>query len=70
MATFTTVNNSRIEQFREGLLEWADENLREFPWRDPNASLYEVFVAEFFLTQTPAENVARVKTGPILRPPR
>jgi A/G-specific adenine glycosylase len=41
-------------------LAWAEENLRSFPWRSPGASLYEVFVAEFFLTQTPAENVAEV----------
>lgn len=54
------MNDPRIEQFRDGLLEWADQNLREFPWRDPDVSLYEVFIAEFFLTQTPAENVAQV----------
>lgn len=47
-------------QFRADLLTWAENNLREFPWRDPNASMYEVFIAEFFLTQTPAENVADI----------
>lgn len=46
--------------FRSGLLAWAEDNLREFPWRNPDASLYDVFVAEFFLTQTPAGNVATV----------
>lgn len=45
-------------QFRRDLLHWAGDNLRAFPWREPDASLYEVFVAEFFLTQTPAANVA------------
>lgn len=49
-----------IAQFRDDLLEWAEDNLRGFPWRDPGASLYEVFVAEILLTQTPAENVAAV----------
>lgn len=49
-----------VERFRADLLEWGVDNVREFPWRDPDASLYEVFVAEFFLTQTPAENVADV----------
>lgn len=48
------------ERFRSDLLRWADENLREFPWREPDRSLYEVFVAEFFLTQTPANNVSAV----------
>ena len=51
---------SRSERFRSGLLTWAADNLREFPWRERDASFYEVFIAEFFLTQTPAENVARV----------
>lgn len=51
---------ARAERFRKDLLEWAERNLRRFEWRDPEASLYEVFVAEFFLTQTPAANVAEV----------
>ncbi|MDS0474347.1 hypothetical protein [Natrinema sp. 1APR25-10V2] len=50
-------------RFREDLLEWGEENLREYPWREPDRTLYEVFVAEFFLTQTPAENVAAVYPG-------
>lgn len=47
-------------KFRSALLDWAGDNLREFAWREPDRSLYEVFVAEFLLTQTPAENVADV----------
>jgi len=46
--------------FTQGLLRWARRNLREFPWREEGRSLYEVFVAEFFMTQTPAQNVAAV----------
>ncbi len=46
-------------QFRNGLLQWGEDNLRDFPWRE-RTSLYDVFVAEFFLTQTPARNVATV----------
>lgn len=45
---------------RHALLSWADDGLREFPWRDRSRSFYEVFLAEFLLTQTPAENVADV----------
>jgi A/G-specific adenine glycosylase len=52
--------SSTEEEFRSSLLEWSTQNLREFPWREPRCSLYEVFVAEFFLTQTPAENVSSV----------
>lgn len=48
------------ERFREALLGWGEENRREYPWREPDRSFYEVFIAEFFLTQTPADNVARV----------
>lgn len=47
-------------RFRTNLLEWGQENRREYPWREPDRTLYEVFVAEFFLTQTPADNVAAV----------
>lgn len=47
-------------RFRADLLDWGEENRREYPWWDPNRTLYEVFVAEFFLTQTPADNVAAV----------
>jgi len=54
------MSHSREEKFRSALLEWAEENSRDFAWRDTDRSLYEVFVAEFFLTQTPAENVASV----------
>ncbi|WP_435124121.1 hypothetical protein [Halobaculum sp. D14] len=48
------------EEFRRSLLRWASENAREYPWRERERSRYEVFVAEFFLTQTPADNVAGV----------
>lgn len=54
--------SSKEEQFRSSLLAWASENTRDFPWREPDRSLYDVFVAEFFLTQTPANNVAAVYT--------
>lgn len=51
---------SWADKFREDMLNWGRDNIRSFPWRDPDASFYEVFVAELFLTQTPAENVASV----------
>lgn len=54
------VVSSRAARFRSDLLDWSTENLRDFPWRGPERSLYDVFMAEFFLTQTPAENVAEV----------
>lgn len=48
------------DQFRSDLLKWAESNLRDFPWRNDSISVYEMFVAEFFLTQTPAENTAEI----------
>lgn len=54
------MQEDRREQFRRDLLVWAEDELREFPWREPDRSVYEAFIAEFFLTQTPAENVASV----------
>lgn len=48
------------ERFRSSLLDWGEDHLREYPWRESCRSLYEVFIAEFFLTQTPADNVAAV----------
>lgn len=51
---------AEASDFREQLLSWGKQHRRDFPWRERERSLYEVFVAEFFLTQTPAENVADV----------
>ena len=50
-------------RFRTNLLKWGQENRREYPWRESNRTLYEVFVAEFFLAQTSADNVAAVYPG-------
>lgn len=47
-------------EFRSTLLSWGTDNYRSYPWREADRSMYEVFVAEFFLTQTPANNVADV----------
>lgn len=52
-----------VGDFRSAMIEWYSVHGREYPWRDRDASLYEVFVAEFFLTQTPAENVFDVYPG-------
>jgi len=49
-----------VDGFQSALLEWFSTAGRSFPWRAAEATRYEVFVAEFFLTQTPAENVATV----------
>jgi A/G-specific adenine glycosylase len=54
------MSGTTAERFREDLLEWSEDNQREFPWRDPDATLYEVLMSEFFLSRTRAQVVARV----------
>jgi A/G-specific adenine glycosylase len=49
---------TRADRFQAALLSWAEDHKRAFPWRETHRSRYEVFIAEFFLTQTPAANVA------------
>ena len=42
--------------FVQGLLDWSDQNLRDFPWRKwPDISPYQVLVAEVLLKRTTAE---------------
>lgn len=47
-----------IESFSHDLLEWSQGNLRSFPWRQEDATPYEVLIAEIFLKQTRASVVA------------
>lgn len=54
------MDTANAARFREDLLAWADEHLRELPWREPEAPLYEVFIAEFFLSRTRKEVVDQV----------
>lgn len=50
----------KSERFKQDLLEWSETNLRKFPWRQDDARVYEIFIAEFLLVQTPADRVASV----------
>ncbi|WP_171052442.1 hypothetical protein [Haloterrigena sp. H1] len=45
-----------IEEFRLGLLQWAEDNLRSFAWRE-TSDPYEILVAEILLQKTAAEKV-------------
>lgn len=42
------------------LLRWGEANHRDFPWRDPRTSDYEVLVAELLLKRTTSAAAARV----------
>lgn len=50
----------QAKPFVEKLLDWGEENYREFPWREKARSPYEVFVAEMLLQRTSAESVEPV----------
>ena len=45
-----------IEAFRTSLLDWSENNLRSFSWRE-TTDPYEVLVAEILLQKTAAEKV-------------
>jgi A/G-specific adenine glycosylase len=49
-------HRQRVEHFRTDLLNWAEDNLQSFPWRD-TTDPYEVLVAEILLQKTAAEKV-------------
>jgi len=50
-----------VEHFRSDLLDWAEDNLRSFSWRDATDP-YEILVAEILLQKTAAEKVEPIYT--------
>lgn len=56
----TMVEDAVVDRFQRGLLSWAADNERAFPWRSPEADLYEVFISEMFLRRTRADVVEGV----------
>jgi A/G-specific adenine glycosylase len=50
---------SKVKWFRRGLKAWAEQCLRDFPWRHTTEP-YRIFVAEFLLQQTDAPRVVPV----------
>lgn len=56
----SVANSPRADHFRRDLLEWSEENIRDFPWRRQDATPYEVLIAEIFLKQTRSKTVGRV----------
>lgn len=47
-------------RFRVDLVSWAEDHLRDFPWRRDDATPYEVLVSEMLLNVTRTEVVAGV----------
>ena len=53
------IEAENLEWFRDRLLDWAQDNLRDYPWRrtsDP----YSILVAEFLLQRTDADTVVPI----------
>ncbi|MCC6607202.1 MAG: hypothetical protein IT327_28600 [Anaerolineae bacterium] len=50
----------KIPWVRSSLLNWFKNHGRDFAWRKPNISPYELLVAEILLQRTPAASVAKV----------
>ena len=54
-----TVELINIQWFRQQLLTWAEDNLRDYPWRR-SKNPYNILVAEFLLQRTDADTVAPI----------
>jgi A/G-specific adenine glycosylase len=52
----------RVPWFRKRVLEWFPSNSRDFPWREPGRTSYEILVAEIMLQRTQAGTVDRMYT--------
>jgi A/G-specific adenine glycosylase len=55
--------SARVPTLRTALLGWFDARGREFPWRAPQRSPYEVLIAELLLKRTTATAAARHYLG-------
>ncbi|MDJ0591610.1 MAG: A/G-specific adenine glycosylase [Pleurocapsa sp. MO_226.B13] len=52
----TNIELEKIEWFRTRLQSWAEDNLRDYPWRNTKDP-YSILVAEFLLQRTDADTV-------------
>jgi A/G-specific adenine glycosylase len=60
---------SRIGWFRQELLTWFRLQGRNFPWREPGRTAYEILVAEVLLQRTTATKVAQAYNAFLTRYP-
>lgn len=61
--------DAKMQQFREDLVTWGNENLRDFAWRETRDP-YEVMIAEILLQRTRAETVEPIYEDFLKRFPR
>lgn len=53
------ISNEKLKKFTKLLLEWGNDNLRDFKWRN-STNPYEILIAEMMLQRTKAEQVAAI----------
>lgn len=53
------ISAKKIKFFQEEIIKWFDENGRDFPWRKPNLTSYQLVIAEILLQRTKAETVSK-----------
>ena len=51
---------AKDQKFVELLLVWFNKNKREFSWRDPNLTPFQILIAEFMLQKTGANQVEKL----------
>jgi A/G-specific adenine glycosylase len=56
------INEKKIKELQEKLLDWYTTEGREFPWRAEGLSDYQIIIAETLLQRTKAETVAKFYT--------
>jgi A/G-specific adenine glycosylase len=52
--------SEKCTQFRASLLQWGRTHFREYPWRNPHTTPYEILIAELLLKRTTATAAARI----------
>src|ERR1700754_3118738 len=57
--TFDAATLDKVRWSRRRLLAWYNRHGRKFPWRSPNATLYQQIVVEVLLQRTQASTVGR-----------
>ena len=59
LQTNVRVESAELKWFRERLISWAENNLRDYPWRR-TCEPYSILIAEFLLQRTNADKVVPI----------
>lgn len=60
MQDLKVATDEKRRLFQEAVLCWVTDQLRDYPWRKPGRSPYEILIAEILLKRTTATAAARV----------